>query len=137
MTFLPGNIRGYFSREIYKKRMEGTGVAGTKRRIPCEKCGAELMEGSMRKHMETQHGVFNLYRPPASTGDKDEKLRTFQARTNQRRKYPCPANCPCPPACDFWELRRAFATYSTPWNARAAAPSRSAGSASCRRRRRR
>merc|ERR1712086_194242 len=90
MTFLPGNIRGYFSREIYKKRMEGTGVAGTKRRIPCEKCGAELMEGSMRKHMETQHGVFNLYRPPSSMGDKDEEPRTFQVRTNQRGKYPCP-----------------------------------------------
>ena len=53
MTFLPGSIRGCFTRETYEKRMDGTAVEGTKRRIPCEKCGVELMEGSMRKHMET------------------------------------------------------------------------------------
>ena len=82
MTFLSRNIRGCFSRETYEKRMDGTAIEGTKRRIPCKKCGAVLTEGSMRKHMETQHGVFNLYRPPASTGDEDEEPRTFQVRIN-------------------------------------------------------
>jgi hypothetical protein len=34
MTFLPGNTRGCFSREMYKKRMDGTAIEGAKRMIP-------------------------------------------------------------------------------------------------------
>ena len=101
MTFLPGNIRGCFSRETYKKRVDGMVIEGTRRRIPCKTCGAVLMEGSMRKHMVTKHGAFNLYLPPASAGDKDKEPRTFPVRTDKRGKYPCPANCPCPPARNF------------------------------------
>ena len=97
MTFLPGSIRGCFTRETYEKRMDDTAVEGTKRRILCERCGVELMEGSMRKHMETQHGIFDLYRPPASTGGKDEEPWIFLVRTDQHGKYPCPVNYPCPP----------------------------------------
>ena len=62
----------------------------------------------MRKHMETQHGVFNLYLPPTSKGGKDKEPWTFLVRTNQRGEYPCPANCPFLPARDFWELRQHF-----------------------------
>ena len=101
MTFLPSNIRGCFSQETYKKRTDGTAIEGTKKRIPCKKCGAVLVEGSMQKHMETQHGIFNLYRPLASTGGEDEEPRIFLVRTDQGGKYPCPTGCPCPPACNF------------------------------------
>ena len=62
MTILPGKIRGCFLWETYKMRMDRTAIEGTKRRIPCKKCGTMLVEGSIRKHMETQHDVFNLYR---------------------------------------------------------------------------
>jgi hypothetical protein len=108
MTLLQGSIRGYLTEDAYEWRLEGVAEEGLLRKIACDKCGAMLAEGSMRKYRASQHGVFNLYHPPAVTGKEEDDLIMCTVQTDWRGRYPYPAGCPCPSSHNFWELRRHF-----------------------------
>ena len=58
MAFIPGRIRTCLSEESYAARMENlTERRASTARVSCRKCGADLAEGSLQRHMLTQHGI--------------------------------------------------------------------------------
>ena len=112
MTFLPGKIRQSLSEEAYAQRMEGLGTANPRaRRVVCNKCGAELAEGSLPRHLLRRHDIHHQHVPPARADEaaEDEEERRWRARRDVSGWYDCPVpGCAAPMCRDFWALRRHF-----------------------------
>jgi len=110
MTFIPGRIRTCLSERAYVARMEGlTERRASTARVSCRKCGADLAEGSLQRHMLTQHGIHHSYIPPGGLTLLEEGPEEFVVTRNFRGHYECPV-----PGCssispNFWALRRHFA----------------------------
>ena len=100
------------SAESYAARMEGRTERGAPQNsVTCTKCGAELAEGSLQRHMLTQHGVHHAYVPPKGIEIMEEQPQTYEAApAHMRAPYLCPVpGCASGTHRDFWELRRHFA----------------------------
>ena len=111
MAFIPGRIRTCLSERSYAARVEGlTERRASTARVSCEKCGADLAEGSLQRHMLTQHGIHHCYIPPQGLTLLEEEPEEFVATRNFRGQYPCPVpGCTAPISPNFWALRRHFA----------------------------
>eukprot|EP00985_Skeletonema_marinoi_P025407 scaffold18646_cov184-Skeletonema_marinoi.AAC.2 len=94
MTCVDARIRVRQSDEVYYNARHGFRSAKewNRRRVECDKCGLDLSEASLNKHLETQHGVFR------SRGARD-------THASMGGKFFCPA-----PAC-----QDATDSFATPW----------------------
>ena len=96
--------------KAYANRIEGfhNARAGTNRRVPCNICGDELAAGSLRLHLESQHGVYRSF--PLDRRLVDSRLSvTYRTRqTLALRAIICPVPC-CPyTATTLYTLRQHF-----------------------------
>ena len=116
MVFLPGKIRTSLSEEAYKARMEEDFRGKRKgRKVECGECGALLAVGSLAKHQETQHDIFQSFVLEEGQGGSPPSPRHWTAaHFPEEGCYRCPVpDCPQGQAGrgagSSWNLRWHFA----------------------------
>ena len=87
MIFVPGKIRT--------------------RRVECDKCGATLSAASLRSHLQTQHGIYQVAELPEGYLDV-RPGQTYRAFRSVDGKLRCPVPGCVGEATTNWNLRRHF-----------------------------
>ena len=111
MVMTPGRIRTKLSPEGYEARMrldgEDVGLGGrgpVGRVVQCPKCRKTLKAASLRSHMETQHGEYEVFVPPAEDASPPVTYHVMQDAA--RGGLVCPVQgCPYDRARDHYRLR--------------------------------
>jgi hypothetical protein len=92
----PRQHQGVLLSGDVQKEDERTAIKGTRRHIPCKKCGAVRVDGSIQKNIQIQYDVFNLYFPLVITSMEGKEPHTFSVHTKC-----CPINYPSLPTRNF------------------------------------
>jgi hypothetical protein len=107
MAFVPGRVRKCLSADAYWARMDADFREGYKGgTTECEICGKELTEGSMRGHLESQHGIFRSF--ILEGGEVPAEPRRWEAEPDfLEAKLRCPVPG-CPQAREGRGVRDSF-----------------------------
>ena len=91
MVFLPGRIRAYLTVDAYKARMGDLYRKERRvRKVSWQECGQGMVVGSLRSHLETQHGVYTLFVLPADAAPPVAPRHLAAIFDVTEEKYRCP-----------------------------------------------
>ena len=91
MIFVPGKIRTRLSTAAYRRRQDGllSRKDWESRRVECDKCGATLSAASLRSHLQTRHGIYQVAELPEEYLDV-RPGQTYRAFRSVDGKLRCP-----------------------------------------------
>ena len=116
MVFLPGKIRTALSESAYKARMDEDFRGEHRgRKVECGECGLLMAAGSLAKHQETQHDIFQSFmqeeeQEPAPPAEVPWTAAHYPAEGLYRCPVPgCPQGRPGHGVRKPWDMRSHFA----------------------------